>query len=99
MHRQPNGVLSLVGPGHTVAHAGRDQQMVAGFELDNGRFILKLQTGLAFYQQDPFVPLLVIPELFRGAVTSADDAFDFDVIARSDHLVKFFGQMVGDVCR
>ena len=80
---------------------GGEEDGVAGSE-DDGLFAVgEAQAGFAAEEEDPFVLVLVIPEIIRRGVTMGDDALDADLSAAkfTDLVEVFFGEVEGDVVK
>ena len=98
---EPDGFLVGGGPVDTVAAVGGEKDGVAGSE-DDGLFAVgEAQAGFAAEEEDPFVLVLVIPEILRRGVAMGDDALDADLSAAqfADLVEVFLGEVEGDVVK
>ena len=95
MDRQPDGGLVRRRPLHAVPVVGGNEQIVARFQVRD--MVLKLQPRRSAQQDDPLVLILVVPKIFRAAVSGGNDLLDTDVSRLCQDLDQFFGKVAGEV--
>ncbi len=69
---------------------GRDEEVVAGGKVADPAAFTG-EGGLSLEEDDPFVPVLVVPFTLRGGLAGGDDAFDPDPPVGDEEVELFTG--------
>ena len=92
-HRQLNSRLIPGRPLDPMPFVRRDVDEITRPHLHRLIVSFKQQLRLPFQHDDPFVLILIVPEVIGTGVAVGDDAFDADRIG----LCQDFGQFLGEV--
>ena len=97
MHGEPDGRPGGVRPLHTVTNMRRDFKVVARRQDPRRVFALDQETGRTSQQDDPFRPVLIVPEAGRASLPGRDDPLDAGAREACDDREFFFVQTRRDV--
>lgn len=78
MYSQPDGFSAGSRPFDPVTAVGRNQQVIARFQIDGLRILLKGQCSLTLNQKYPLIPVLVIPFSDWRYMAFGNNPFDLD---------------------
>lgn len=96
MDGQPQGTGCRLGPNHAVPSVRRDDEVIAWFQAQDIRLSGKGQFGTSPNQQNEFILVLVVPEIFRRCMPPGDNPLDANILRRCEDLRQFLGQIRGN---